>query len=150
MKRRRRQDTNNFAFYGEMTEPMMSMPMITTPMPAYHLPRETGMQRTRRAIRGFFAFIFNSISLALSLALVCSLLLLFARFISQSAHLSFGSYTSWLFLLSDPLVSPFAKYIPTITFARYLIDLPTLAAMMAYLFAVLIVRAVLKRLAGRR
>jgi uncharacterized protein YggT (Ycf19 family) len=150
MKRRRRQDTNNLAFYGEMTEPMLTVPIITTPLPAYRVPRGTPAYRPRRGILGFFAFIFNSISLLLSLALVCSLLLLFARFIAQSAYLSFGSYTTWLFLLSDPLVNPFAKYIPTFTFARYLIDLPTLAAMFAYLFAVLIARAILKRLAGRR
>ena len=77
------------------------------------------------------------------------LLLLFARFISNTAHLAFGQYTYWLTRLSAPLIAPFARYLPTLPFARYTIDLPTLTAMFAYLIGILLVRGVLKRLAGK-
>lgn len=142
----RRQKAKRYAFYNEMTEPFL--PTITTPIPRYLLPGQTRAhrRRSRSAIGAFFAAIITFINTLLALALVLLLLLLFARFIIDTAHLTFGQYTYWLTRISAPLVAPFARYLPTLPFARYTIDLPTLAAMLAYLIAILLVRGILKRL----
>lgn len=142
----RRQKVKQYAFYNEMTEPFM--PTITTPIPRYLLPGQTRARRrrSRSLIGSFFAAIITFINTLLSFALVLLLLLLFARFIIDTAHLSFGHYTSWLTQLSAPLVSPFARYLPSLPLARYTIDLPTLVAMLAYLIGILMVRGMLKRL----
>src|SRR5579863_9542013 len=133
----RRQKVKQYAFYNEMTEPFL--PTITAPIPRYLLPGQTRARRrhSRSLIGAFFAAIITFINTLLSLALVLLLLLLFARFIIDTAHLSFGYYTYWLTRLSAPLVSPFASYLPTVPFARYSIDLPTLVAMLAYLIGIL-------------
>ena len=140
----RRQKAKRYAFYNEMTEPFL--PTITAPIPRYLLPGQTRPRRSRSAIGAFFAAIITFITTLLALALVLLLLLLFARFIINTAHLSFGPYTYWLTRLSTPLISPFARYLPTLPFARYTIDLPTLTAMLAYLIGILLVRGTLKRL----
>jgi uncharacterized protein YggT (Ycf19 family) len=142
----RRQKVKQYAFYNEMTEPFL--PTITTPIPRSLLPGQTRARRrrARSPIGAFFAAIIILINILLAFALVLLLLLLFARFITDTAHLTFGHYTTWLIQLSAPLVSPFARYLPTLPFARYTIDLPTLVAMLAYLIGVLLVRGMLKRL----
>ena len=140
----RRQKMKRYAFYNEMTEPFL--PPITTPIPRYLLP---GRARSRSAIGAFFAAIITFVNTLLALALVLVLLVLFARFIMNCAHLTFGEYSDWITRLSAPLVAPFARYLPTLPFARYTIDLPTLAAMLAYLIGILLVRGMLKRLAGK-
>lgn len=118
---------------------------ITTPIPRYLLPRESRTRQARRGIRRFFAAIISFINTMLALALTLTLLLLFARFLLNCAHLVFP-YSSWILRISAPLVAPFARYLPTLTFARYTIDLPTLVTMCACLLAVLIVRGMLKKL----
>ena len=143
----RRQKAKRYAFYNEMTEPFL--PMITTPIPRYLLPRQSRSRRARSAIGAFFAAIITFINTLLAFALVLVLLLLFARFIMDCAHLTFGEYSYWITRLSAPLVAPFARYLPTFPFARYTIDLPTLAAMLAYLIGIVLVRSILKRLAGK-
>ena len=140
----RRQKVKQYSFYNEMTEPFL--PTITTPIPRYLLPGQARARGRRSLIGAFFAAIITFINTLLSFALVLLLLLLFARFIIDTAHLSFGHYTAWLMQVSAPLVSPFARYLPNLPFARYTIDLPTLVAMLAYLIGVLLVRGMLKRL----
>jgi hypothetical protein len=140
----RRQKAKRYAFYNEMTEPFL--PTITAPIPRYLLPGQT---RSRSAIGAFFAAIITFINVLLAMTLVLLLVLLFARFIMDCAHLTFGQYSYWITRLSAPLVAPFARYLPTLPFARYTIDLPTLAAMLAYLIGILLVRGILKRLAGK-
>lgn len=141
---RRRQKAKRYTLHNEMTEPML--PTITAPIPRYLLPGQTRQRRKRSAIGAFFAAIISFINALLALALVLMLLLLFARFIINCAHLTFGQYTDWITRLSAPLVTPFAPYLPTFTLSRYTIDLPTLAAMFAYLIGILLVRGILKRL----
>ena len=142
----RRQKVKQYAFYNEMTEPFL--PTITTPIPRYLLPGQSRARRrrARNPIAAFFAAIITFINTLLSFALVLLLLLLFGRFIIDTAHLSFGYYTTWLTQLSAPLVLPFARYLPTLPFARYTIDMPTLVALFAYLIGILLVRGFLKRL----
>jgi len=118
---------------------------ITTPIPRYLLPREARARRARRGIHAFFAAIISFINFLLALALAFTLLLLFARFLLNCAHLTFP-YSSWILRLSEPLVAPFGRYLPVLNVARYTIDLPTLVTMCACLLAVLIVRGMLKRL----
>ena len=139
----RRQKAKRYAFYNEMTEPFL--PTITAPIPRYLLPGQTRARR-RNAVGAFFAAIITFINILLAIALVLVLLLLFARFIMDGAHLTFGQYSYWITRLSAPLVAPFARYLPTLSFARYTIDLPTLVAMLAYLIGILLVRGILKRL----
>ena len=147
----RRQKAKQYAFYNEMTEPFL--PIMTTPIPRHLLPGQARgrarLRRKRNPIVAFFVAIITFITTLLSLALVLLLMLLFARFIIDTAHLSFGHYTTWLIQLSAPLVSPFARYLPTVPFARYTIDLPTLVAMLAYLIGVLLVRGMLLKMAGK-
>jgi YGGT family len=142
----RRQKARRYSFYNEMTEPFL--PTITAPIPRYLLPGQARARRPRSAIGAFFAAIITFINALLALALVLLLLLLFARFIMDCAYLTF-QYSYWITRLSTPLVAPFARYLPAFPFARYTIDLPTLAAMLAYLIGILLVRGILKRLAGK-
>ena len=144
---RRRQKAKRYAFYNEMTEPIL--PMITTPIPRYLLPRVSKTRRARSGIGAFFAAIINFINTLLALALVIVLLLLFARFMLNCAHITLGQYSYWLTLLTEPLVHPFEKYLPTLTLARYTIDLPTLAAMLVFLTGALLVRKFLNMLIRR-
>ena len=141
---RRRQKAKRYAFYNEMTEPML--PMITTPIPRYLLPRAPRTRRSRSVIGTFFAAIINFINLLLALALILTLLLLFARFMLNCAHITLGQYSYWLMLLSEPLVRPVENYLPTFMIAHYTIDLPTLAVMLVYLTGALLVRKFLKTL----
>src|SRR6266849_266948 len=144
----RRQKAKRYAFYNEMTEPFLPT-ITTTPIPRYLLPGRTRSRRSRSAIGAFFAAIITFINTLLALALVLLLLLLFARFIMDCAHLTFGEYSYWITRLSAPLVAPSARYLPPLSLARYTIDLPTLAAMLAYLIGILLVRGIMKLLAGK-
>ncbi len=144
---RRRQKAKRYTFYNEMTEPML--PMITTPIPRYLLPRASKARRARSGIGTFFAAIIGFINALLALALVLTLLLLFARFMLTCAHLTFGQYSYWLTFVTTPLVHPFEKYLPTFMIAHYTIDLPTLAVMLVYLTGTLLVRKFLKMLVRR-
>lgn len=142
----RRRKTKQYTFYQEMTEPLLPM-YTTTPIPRYLLPRESRGKKARRGIRAFFAAIVSFINTLLALALALTLLLLFARFLLDCAHLTFP-YSTLILRYSAPLVVPFAPFLPALSIARYTIDLPTLVAMLAALLAVLIVRGMLKKLAG--
>jgi hypothetical protein len=143
-----RRKSKRYAFYQEMTEPLLPMFTATTPIPRYLLPRETRARRARRGIHAFFAAIVAFINTLLAIALVLILLLLFARFLLNCAHLTFP-YSSWILRISQPLVAPLARYLPIFNLARYTIDLPTLASMLVCLLAVLIVRGMLKKLVGK-
>jgi len=131
-----------------MTEPLLPMISTTTPIPRYLLPRQTRGQKARRGIHAFFAAIVSFINTLLALALALTLLLLFARFLLDCAHLTFP-YSTLILRYSAPLVVPFGRFLPTLNVARYTIDLPTLVAMLAALLAVLIVRGTLKKLVGK-
>jgi len=62
---RRRQKAKRYTFYNEMTEPML--PMITTPIPRYLLPRTSKARRARSRIGAFFAAIIGFINALLAL-----------------------------------------------------------------------------------
>jgi hypothetical protein len=144
----RRRKAKRYAFYQEATQPVLPMFPRTVPIPRYLLPRQSRAQRARHGIRAFFSAIITAINTVLALALVLTLLLLFARFLLDCAHLTFP-YSSWILRVSAPLVAPFGRYLPVVNVARYAIDLPTLAAMFAALVVVLIVRGMLKKLVKR-
>jgi uncharacterized protein YggT (Ycf19 family) len=133
------------AFYQEATQPLVYPMSITTPIPRYLLPRESRVRRARRGIKAFFAAIVAFINFWLSLALVLTLLLLFARFMLHSSNLTIP-YSALILHASAPLVNPLTPYLPSITVANYSIDVATLATMLICLVAVLIVRGMLKRL----
>src|SRR6266704_4832862 len=86
MKRRRRQSTDHYSLYNDVTEPMLST--ITTPMPRIALPRESWLQRVLRGLGTFFRAIINKVNQLLALALAVLLLLLFTRFILYFFHFS--------------------------------------------------------------
>lgn len=144
----RRRKSKRYAFYQEMTEPLLPMFTATTPIPRYLLPRESRARRASHGIHAFFSAIVSFINTLLAMALVLTLLLLFARFLLNCAHLTFP-YSSWILRISAPLVAPVEPYLPVFNLARYTIDLPTLATMFACLLAVLIVRWMLKKLVGK-
>jgi hypothetical protein len=145
----RRRKTKQYAFYQEMTEPLLPMMTGTSTVPRYPLVLRGPQARRRRGrIHAFFAAIVSFINTLLAMALALTLLLLFARFLLNWAHLTFP-YSSWLLQLSAPLVAPIGRYLPLINVARYTIDLPTLATMLAALLAVLFVRGMLKKLVGK-
>ena len=144
----RRRKTKQYTFYQEMTEPFLPLLSTTTPIPRYMLPRESRARRARRGMRAFFAAIISFINTLLAFALALTLLLLFARFLLNCAHLTFP-YSGLILRYSAPLVAPFGRLLPVLNVARYTIDLPTLVTMLAAILAVLIVRGILKKLAGK-
>ena len=147
---RRRQKAKRYTFYNEMTEPML--PMITTPIPRYLLPRASKARRARSRIGAFFAAIIGFINALLAKVdklLVGGKLLLFARFMLNCAHITLSQYCYWLTLVREPLIDPFERYLPAFIIAHYTIDLPTLAVMLVYLTGALLVRKFLKMLVRR-
>ncbi len=152
MKRRRRQSTDSYWLYNDVTEPMLPS-NITTPIPRFALPRESWIQRVLRGLGTFFSAIINKVNQLLALSLAVLLLLLFARFIlSFYGFTSTGgqfSFSHWVFFLSTPLVVPFQNMLPTLPFNGYTIDVSTLIAILVYAIGITTVRQFLKVLAVR-
>ena len=150
MKRRRRQSTDHYSLYNDVTEPMLAT--ITTPMPRIALPRESWLQRVFRGLGTFLSVIINKVNQLLALALATLLLLLFARFILSFFGFSSNgeslSFSHWVFFLSAPLVVPFQN-IPTQSYHSYTIDVSTLIAILVYAIGITIVRQFLKVLVAR-
>ncbi len=152
MKRRRRQSTDTYWLYNDVTEPMLPS-NFTTPIPRYALPRESWIQRVLRGLRNLFAAIINKVNQLLALFLAVLLLLLFTRFIlSFYGFTSTGgqlSFSHWVFYLSTPLVVPFQNMLPTLPFNGYIIEVSTLIAILVYAIGITTVRQFLKVLAAR-
>ena len=150
MKRRRRQSTDHYSLYNDVTEPMLAT--ITTPMPRIALPRESWLQRVFRGLGTFLSVIINKVNQLLALALATLLLLLFARFILSFFGFSSNgeslSFSHWVFFLSAPLVVPFQN-IPPQSYNSYTIDVSTLIAILVYAIGITIVRQFLKVLVAR-
>jgi uncharacterized protein YggT (Ycf19 family) len=146
MKQHRRTSQNDSAFYHEHTEPML--PDITVPIPLSALPHESWISRLMRAIGAFFSFLIKKINQLLALALTVLLLLLFTRFILHFFSISSSQFSSWMLLLSAPLVAPFNGLLPSLPYDGYSIDVSTLIAIIAYALAVTIARQFLKVLAA--
>ena len=107
------------------------------------------MRRLIRAIGAFFTAIINKINQLLAFALAVLLLLLFTRFILRFFGLSQSQFAYWVFLLSTPLVAPFNNLLPPLTYYGYIIEVPTLVAIVVYALVVTIARQFLKVLVAR-
>ncbi len=151
MKRRRRQSTDHYSLYNDVTEPMLST--ITTPMPRIALPHESWLQRVLRGLGIFFSAIINKVNQLLALALAVLLLLLFTRFILSFFHFSSSgepfSFSYWVFFLSTPLVIPFQNMLPVLPYNGYSIEVTTLIAILVYTIGITIIRQFLKVLVTR-
>ena len=151
MKRRerklQRKLKNQYALYSAVTEP--ALPSITTPIPRIALAHESWMRRALHGIADFFAFLIKKINQLLALGLAVLLLLLFARFILSFFHLTGSQFSSWVFLLSTPLITPFENLLRPLPYRGYTIDVSTLIAILVYALGVTIVRQFLKLLIVR-
>ena len=151
MKRRRRQSTDHYSLYNDVTEPMLAT--ITTPMPRIALPRESWLQRVLRGLGTFFSAIINKVNQLLALALAVLLLLLITRFILNFFHFASSgepfSFSYWVFFLSTPLVIPFQNMLPVLPYNGYSIEVTTLIAILVYTIGITIIRQFLKVLVTR-
>lgn len=133
--------------YSDTTQPLMpSMsPTGTGPLPPFVvMPRQTRSQRFAHRLGHALEVIVNKFNRLLALALTAVLLLLAGRFLLIFFSLAHSLFSRWMFLVTSPLMYPFANLAPTISYNGYVIDISTLVGMMAYIVIVLIVRRFLR------
>jgi hypothetical protein len=144
----RRKPENDYALYNDITEPVLVG--ITERIPARLLPRESWIKRFWRGLGRFFAAIIRMFNQLLLVTLFCVLVLLITRFVLHLLNLNLGDFSSWVELLSAPLLSPFMKVpqlaniIQPLTYNGYTIDTLTLVAIVAYTLGVRIITWIIR------
>ncbi len=96
---------------------------------------ESWIHKLFRGISALFATVMTIIYHLLGLASTTISLLLVARFLLTFFHLSLGEFSSWVNLLSIPLVAPFGGWLisyHTASAAVYTVDVSTLIAFVVY------------------
>lgn len=144
---------NNFAYHDDDTDPFMTsvLPSATGPLPAFSvvLPQKTRAERFTHRLGQALIWTVNKINRLLALALTVVLLLLVGRFLLIFFALTHSVFSHWMFLITSPLMYPFANLAPTLTVNGYIVDISTLVGMAVYIAAVLIVRKFLRILVTR-
>lgn len=139
MERNRQQNTSGrVALYSEDTDP--GFINVTRPIPEYHLPRESRAQRFWRATRRTSSLVVRKIDQLLTFALNILLLILLIRFLLIGFGLTTSLFTHWIYVLSVPFIIPFVNFMPALHYGGFVIDLSTIAAMIAYVILVAVVR----------
>jgi uncharacterized protein YggT (Ycf19 family) len=139
MEHNKQQNTSSrTALYNEDTDP--GFINATAPIPGYHLPPETRTQRLWRATRSTSSLVIRKINQLLTFALNVLLLILFIRLLLIAFGLTTSLFTSWIYMLSTPFIIPFENFLPVLHYGQFAIDLSTIAAMIAYVILVALVR----------
>ena len=139
----RQRKGDDFTLYNDNTEPIL--PTATAPLPAnYFYLRESWFKRFLRGVGMFIAAVIRKINQLLGLALAVVFVLLATRFLLTLFALKSSLFAQWMYWLSAPLSLPFNHFLPTMTYNGYFIDLSTVAAIVAYMIAVTLLRRFLK------
>ncbi len=139
MERNRQQNTSSrTALYSEDTDP--GFVNVTAPIPGYHLTPETRGQRVWRVTRNWLFLAARKINQLLTFALNVLLLILFIRLLLIGFRLTTSLFTGWIYRLTTPFIIPFENFMPALHYGGFVIDLSTIAAMIAYVILVILVR----------
>ena len=92
----------------------------------------------------FIVAVIRKINQLLALTLAVVLVLLITRFLLTLFALKSSLFAQWVYWFSTPLGLPFNNFLPTLPYAGYMIDLSTLAAIIAYIVVVSLLRQFLK------
>src|ERR1700730_18337412 len=139
MERNKQQNTSSrTALYNEDTDP--GFINVTAPIPEYHLPRETRSQRLWRITRHAAILVVRKINQLLTFVLNVLLLILLIRLILIGLGLTTSLFTHWIYVISVPFIIPFENFMPALHYGGFVIDLSTIAAMIAYVILVALVR----------
>ncbi|GAC1397510.1 MAG: hypothetical protein NVS4B12_07850 [Ktedonobacteraceae bacterium] len=144
----RNDDNTVHGMYNQATDPLMrsaTPTMYTTPV----ILKETRGQRVQRRMKSFFAAVFRKLNQLIGLALAVLLLLLFTRFLLNFFEITTSVFTSWIHMLTAPIVYPFENLVPSLPWNGFSIDITTLVAIVVWTIAVLIVRQFLRVLGGK-
>jgi uncharacterized protein YggT (Ycf19 family) len=139
----RQRKVDDFTLYNDNTEPIL--PTATAPLPANYLYlRESWFKRFLRGVGMFIAAVIRKINQLLALALAVAFVLLATRFLLTLFALKTSLFAQWMYWLSAPLTLPFNHFLPNLPYNGYSIDLSTLAAIVAYIVVVTLLRQFLK------
>lgn len=139
--------------HGEQTQPFVVR--STAPMPGLQYsqqvptPPETRNQRFRRQTRIFFKAVLRRVYQLLALALIVDLLLLLSRFALHFFGITTSIFTSWVYLITNPIVYPFENIMAPIPYNGFSIDVTTIIAAVASVIVFFIVRRLLHILFGK-
>src|ERR1051326_7099247 len=139
MERNKQQNTSSrTALYNEDTDP--GFVNVTAPIPGYHVVPETRTQRFWRVTRYWLSLVVRKINQLLTFALNVLLLILLIRLLLIAFRLTTSLFTGWIYGLTTPFIIPFRDFLPVLHYAGIAIDLSTIAAMIAYILLVTLVR----------
>jgi len=143
-----RNDENTvYTMHNQATDPLMRS--VTTSQSAPYILKETRGQRFQRTMKSVFAAIVRKINQLIGLALAVLLLLLFTRFLLNFFEITTSVFTSWIHLLTAPLVYPFENLVPALPFNGFSIDVTTLVAIVVWTIVVSLVRQFIRILVGK-
>lgn len=114
-----------------------------------YLPNETRGQRFMRGVGNFFAAVVRKLDQLLGFALGLLILLLSIHFLLVLFQLSNSLFSQWVSVLSTPLLMPFEHFLPMFHYQSFVIDASTLAAVVAYILLVALIRWFLRVLFSR-
>jgi serine/threonine protein kinase len=121
--------------------------LLPSPPPPVVPSYESWIHRLFRGIGAVFAAVMTIIYRLLGVASAIISLLLIARFALTFFHLSLGDFSSWVNLLSTPLVAPFGDWlIPyhASSTAVYTVDVSTVIAFLVYAVGFAFIRRLFK------
>ena len=136
---------DKFTGYNQPTE--SGIGNITTPIPIY-FPRPSRWQRFLHGVGHFCVVLVRKINQLLGFALLILILILLTRFLLLMFNIArdVNLFTQAMFLVSDPLITPFDHLFPPVPYQGYSIDVTTLVSMGIYVVGTLLVRRFLKLL----
>ena len=141
------------AWHGEQTQPFVVRSTAPIPSLQYsqHMPTppETRSQRFQRQMRIFFKAVLRRVYQLLALALTVDLLLLLSRFALHFFGITTSIFTSWVYLITNPIVYPFENLVAPIPYNGFNIDVTTIIAAVASTIVFFIVRRLLRILFGK-
>jgi hypothetical protein len=157
------QDMQNYGLYDEgdnypqsyiqdanFDQPTQQIPSGYTPSFAHtYLPNETRWQRFMRGVGNFLAAVIRKVDQLLGFALGLLMLLLTIHFLLVLFQLTNSLFSQWVSVLSTPLLRPFEHFLPIFRYQSFIVDASTVAAMVAYILLVALIRWFLRVLFSR-
>ena len=147
MKQKQRKKAHDAALYDATTDPALIA--VTTPLPrTYPTPTRPLPQwqqyNGQRVKRTFMQALIDKINKLLGFTLILVFLLLLARFLFTLFSLTTSLFSQWVFVASQPLITPFEGLLPTVPYQGYPIAWSVLCAFVVYTIAIFLVSRFLK------
>ncbi len=124
---------------------------IMAPTPA--APRAPVLRTGLRTIDKILMAIFTATYHLLGILSALLFLLLAARFVLTFFQLSLGAFSSWVFVVSSPIVAPFGNMLVAVhpsSTGNYMVDVSAIVAFVVLSIVIVIIRGLLKHFTKRR